>query len=171
MKMELSIELLLDTRNDVIFKGTEEGHAQMAWNFMSWWLSADAQAGFANAIQSTYGSTFLWNTANLEAFKTLAIPEDIKTVILEQLQHLHNVPQIPATYIVERGISNIWNQAIFDNESVRALITDGKVEMDKEIKRKMEEFGFLSSDNIITEKYYVFSVEDIKEMQKKGGSN
>ena len=154
-----------DTRNGVIFKGTEEGHAQMAWNFMSWWLSADAQAGFANAIQSTYGSTFLWNTANLEAFKTLAIPEDIKTVILEQLEHLHNVPQIPATYIVERGISNIWNQAIFDNASVRALITDGKVEMDKEIERKMEEFGFLSSS---VNKYSVFSVEEIKALQEEG---
>lgn len=154
-----------DTRNGVIFKKTKEGHAQMAWNFMSWWLSAEAQAGFANAIQSTYGSTFLWNTANLEAFKTLAMPEEIKTVVLEQLQHLHNVPQIPATYIVERGISNIWNKAIFDNASVRALITDGKVEMDKEIKRKMEEFGFV---NAAVNKYDVFTVEEIKALQAEG---
>lgn len=154
-----------DTRNGVIFKKTKEGHAQMAWNFMSWWLSAEAQAGFANAIQSTYGSTFLWNTANLEAFKTLAMPEEIKTVILAQLEHLHNVPQIPATYIVERGISNIWNKAIFDNASVRALITDGKVEMDKEIKRKMEEFGFV---NAAVNKYDVFTVEEIKALQAEG---
>ena len=163
-----------DTRNGIIFKGTEEGHDVMAWEFLSWWLGADAQTGFANTIQSTYGSTFLWNTANLKAFDTLAIPENIRAVILDQLEYLHNVPQIPATYIVERGISNIWNSAVFDNESVRALITDGKVEMDKEITRKMQEFGFLDDQKNIAAPYDIFTVEEIKALQelgRQGGSN
>ena len=163
-----------DTRNGIIFKGTEEGHDEMAWEFLSWWLGADAQTGFANTIQSTYGSTFLWNTANLKAFDTLAIPENIRDVIIDQLEYLHNVPQIPATYIVERGISNIWNSAVFDNESVRALITDGKVEMDKEITRKMQEFGFLDDQKNVATPYDIFTIEEIKALQelgRQGGSN
>ena len=137
-----------------------------AWDFIKWWLSADVQASFANDIQSTYGETFLWNTANLKAFRQLAIDKDHIEVILEQLEHLYNVPYTPATYIIERGLSDAWNAAVFDQVPVRAAISDAVIEINKEIKRKMIEFNYMDSNGIVVKIYYVPSVEDIKEWMR-----
>lgn len=156
-----------DTRNAIIFKKTK--NKDKAWKFIKWWSQADIQSGYANIIQSTYGSTFLWNTANLEAFQTLAIGDDIKAVALVQLkEHLRNINQIPATYMVERGLSTVWNNAVFENKPLRALISDASIEIDKEIARKMQEFGFMDSDGNMIQKYQIFSLEDIRKMQEEG---
>lgn len=164
-------DVCADVRTCVIFKGT--GNEDRAWDFLSWWLSEETQVNYANQIQTTYGSTFLWNTANMKAFKTLAIEQNvIDTVVLAQNNYLHNVSPIPATYIVERSLSNIWNSAVFEYESVRALVTDKTIEMNKEITRKYQEFGYVDSDgNPSTNKQYrVLSVEEIKAIQNKGGN-
>ena len=118
-------------------------------------------------IQATYGATFLWNTANLKAMDTLAMDREVIAVAKEQLGHLRNVDQIPATYIVERGLSNVWNQAVFDYKPLRALISDAVLEIDKEITRKMEEFGYVKN-GVVVKEYKYYTVEDIIAMQKAG---
>ena len=149
-------------REIVMFNKSKKTEA--TWEFIKWWLSSDIQSRFASAIQQTYGPTFLWNTANIEAFKTLSLPQKHKEVILEQWEHLIQIPQIPATYIIERGISDVWNKAVFDQKPVRASISDMMIEMNNEIKRKMIEFGYLDKDGnkIPGVEYYVPSLEDIK---------
>ena len=154
-----------DTKNGIIFKGSDMKYA--AWKFLSWWSQAEVQAGFANMIQSTYGATFLWNTANLKAMDTLAMDPEVIAIAKEQLTHLRNVDQIPATYIVERGLSNVWNQAVFDYKPLRALVSDSVLEIDKEISRKMEEFGFMR-DGVVVNKYNYYTKEDIIRMQEAG---
>ena len=151
------------SREVVMFNKSDKQEA--TWEFIKWWLSADIQSRFANQIQQTYGPTFLWNTANLEAFETLALPKQHKELIIKTLKEdLIQVPQIPATYIVERGISDVWNKAVFDQKPVSASISDMMIEMNKEIKRKMIEFGYLDAngDKIPGVHYYVPTVEDIK---------
>lgn len=134
-----------------------------AWDFIKWWLSSSVQASFANTIQATYGETYLWNTSNLEAFKALAIPEKDKQVILEQWEYIHQVPQTPATYMVERGISNAWNACVFNQVSVRAAVTDYTLEINREIKRKMIEFGYLDSNGNVIKDYYIPTISDIEK--------
>ena len=134
-----------------------------AWDFIKWWLSSDVQASFANTIQATYGETYLWNTANLEAFKSLAIPDSDKEIILKQWEYIHQVPQTPATYMVERGISNAWNSCVFNQVSVRAAVTDYSLEINREIKRKMAEFGYLDSNGYVIKEYYIPTIDDIKK--------
>ena len=158
-----------DTRNCIIFNNSK--HQEEAWKFLEWWTSTEIQTNFANTIQATYGSTFLWNTANLEAFKSIAISTEIKNTILEQLSYTRNVEQNPASYIIERGISNIWNSAVFNGESVRALITDTTIEMDKEITRKMKEFGYLDDNGSVVKPYQALSIEWLKEKQEEGRMN
>lgn len=152
-------------RGVIIF---EKGNKQQeAWDFIKWWLSSDTQSSFANDIEASYGQTFLWNTANLEAFKTLSISKKHIDVILEQWEQLYQVPQIPATYIVERGISNAWNSAVFDQVSIRAAITDQSIEINKEIRRKMVEFKYLRSDGTIIKEYYIPSLEEIEKWMRR----
>ena len=150
-----------DAKGCVIFNKSKK--QQEAWDFISWWLSSDIQASFANAIEATYGPTFLWNTANIEAFKQLDIDENHINVILEQWSWSYNIPQTPATYIIERGISNVWNTAVFDQAPIRAAISDAVFEINREIKRKMQEFGYIDSKGVVLVEYYVPTREETFE--------
>ena len=155
-----------DNKTIVIFEKSKK--KAEAWSFLKWWLSTDTQSKFASAIQSTYGELFLWNTANLEAFKDLALPKDDIEVILNQLEYLYNVPQTPATYMVERGISNAWNACVFNTVSVRAAVTDYSLEINREITRKMIEFKYLDKNGNKIKDYHVPSIDEIKSWQQQG---
>lgn len=146
-----------DAKGVVIFEKSE--NQQEAWDFIKWWLSSDIQARFANDIEATYGPTFLWNTANVNAFARLPIDDHHKEVILEQWTHTRNIAQTPATYIIERCISNVWNAAVFEQAPIRAQISDAVLEINKEMKRKMTEFGYYDTGVV----YYVPTVEEIKK--------
>ena len=137
-----------------------------AWDFIKWWMSTETQSKFAADLQATYGPTYLWNSSNMEAFASLAINENDKQIILEQLKYLYQIPQIPATYMVERGISNIWNSCVFNQENLRAAITNYSIEINREIKRKMVEFKYLDNDGKILKPYAVPTIEKIKEWQE-----
>ena len=103
------------------------------------------------------------NTANIEAFKQLDIDENHINVILEQWSWSYNIPQTPATYIIERGISNVWNTAVFDQAPIRAAISDAVFEINREIKRKMQEFGYIDSKGVVLVEYYVPTREETFE--------
>lgn len=153
-----------DGKTIVIFEKSKK--KDQAWDFISWWMSTETQIKFATDLQATYGSTYLWNSSNLEAFKMLAIDEKDKAVILNQLEYLYQIPQTPATYMVERGISNVWNTCVFDQENLRAAITNYSIEINREIKRKMIEFKYLDNDGNILKPYMVPSIDDIKKWQE-----
>ena len=156
----------IDRTNCVTVKGVcifekSEKHKE-AWEFIKWWLSEETQTRFGNGIVATYGETFMWNTANVEAFKSLPIKKEHINTIIKSWEDLYNIPQTPATYIVERGISDAWNAAVFDGVSVRAAISDAVIDINKEIDRKMSEFGFVDSKGAILEVYFVPTTEEIK---------
>lgn len=154
-----------DNKCCVIFEKSNK--KEEAWNFIKWWLSDDIQIKFASDIQATYGSTFLWNTANINAFKTLAIPEEDKQIIIKQLESLYNIPQTPATYMYERGISNAWNACVFNNTSVRAAVTDYALEIKREATRKMKEFKYLDENGNVLKQYKLPSLEEVKKWQEE----
>ena len=157
----------IDRTNCVTVKGVcifekSEKH-QEAWKFIKWWLSTETQTRFSNGIVGTYGETFMWNTANVEAFKTLPIKKQHIETIIASWEDLYNIPQTPATYIVERGISDAWNAAVFDGVSVRAAISDAVIDINKEIDRKMSEFGFVDNKGNLIERYFVPTPEEIRK--------
>ena len=154
-----------DSKTIIIFEKSKK--QQEAWDFIAWWMSTDTQSRFAADLQATYGATYLWNSANLNAFKTLAIDEDDKELILKQLEYLYQIPQTPATYMVERGISNIWNSCVFDQENLRAAITNYSLEINREIKRKMREFKYIDESGNVIKEYYVPTIEDIRKWMEK----
>jgi ABC-type glycerol-3-phosphate transport system substrate-binding protein len=70
----------------VVFKDSDK--QQQAWEFIKWWTSAEIQAEFGNLIETIYGPTYRWNSANLEAFGQLPWPEEDLKVIQEQWKWL-----------------------------------------------------------------------------------
>ena len=114
-----------------------------AWKFMKWWASADTQLKYSSKMINTYGRRYLWNTANNVAFEKLSWDEQDKEVILEQWSWLREVAKIPGSYIIEREISNIWNSVVFNDENLRSTVSDSIIKQNKEIGRKMQEFGYM----------------------------
>ncbi|MDX9691159.1 MAG: extracellular solute-binding protein [Acholeplasmataceae bacterium] len=116
-----------------------------AWQFLSWWMSTDTQIYFSETLINTLGTRYIWNTANLEAFESLRLDESHKEVILEQWTHLKEVQKIPGSYIIEREISNTWNSVVYNDANLRSTVSDAMIKINKEIERKMREFGYLDS--------------------------
>lgn len=112
------------------------------WRFLKWWMSADVQTDYANRMQTIYGDSYMWNTANLRAFEQLPWPEEDKKVILAQAEWVREASRVPGAYMIEREISNVWNKVVFDGTNPRTAIDDAVIRTNREIARKMEEFGY-----------------------------
>lgn len=136
-----------------------------AWEFMKWWLSADTQVDFATNLQTLYGPEYMWHTANLEAFAELPWPEEHKEVVLEQWEHLQEVPKIPGSYMVEREISNAWTGAVFYDSNIRGSVDYSVIIANREIMRKMEEFGYVENGQTV-QPYRVPQLETVEEWMR-----
>ena len=90
------------------------------------------------------------------------LKEEHKQVILSQWQHLKEVPKIPGSYLVEREISNTWNKVVFNDANLRSTISDALIKMNKEIKRKMKEFDYLTDQEEVIRPFSIPSVEIVK---------
>jgi len=131
-----------------------------SWKFLEWWMSTDVQSQFAMRLQTTYGFEYLWNTANLEAFAELPLPQEHIEVILGQWEYALEASRIPGAYMVEREISNAWNKIVFDDENPRIAMDQAAKIANREILYKMEEFGYVV-DGVVVKDYRVPTIYNI----------
>ena len=120
-----------------------------AFKFMEWWSRAETQTTYANNLILIHGPTFMWSSANREAFANLPIPPHHTEVILSQWEFLHDVPLTPAAYIIEREVSNTWNRVVFDGDNVRVATDRAVNTINREMRRRMEEFGYIYRGEIV----------------------
>lgn len=133
-----------------------------AWTFLSWWMSTEIQSIFAQRLQTTYGTAYLWNTANLDAFAELPLPTAHKQVILAQWEYAMEASRIPGAYMVEREISNAWNTIVFDDANPRVTLDEAVKTANREILYKMEEFDYVVN-GVIQKPYNVPTIYNIHE--------
>ncbi|MBK8137230.1 MAG: extracellular solute-binding protein [Chloroflexi bacterium] len=136
-------------QTSIIFSNTDK--APQAWQFLKWWLSTPTQSDFQEQLVLNYGREYLWFSANLDAFSRLDIPEEHKSMILQQWQWLQEPVRLPGSYMQERELSNIWNRIVFDGVNPRVAIDRSVVIINREINRKMEEFGYLDEGRRVRE--------------------
>jgi ABC-type glycerol-3-phosphate transport system substrate-binding protein len=144
----------------IMFANTDK--PDESWEFMKWWMSTQTQVDFAEQLILNYGYEYLWNSANLEAFGYLPMPEEHKQVILEQWQWLQEPVKLPGSYMQEREISNAWNRIVFDGVNPRVAIDNAVILINREITRKMEEFGYLEN-GIKVKEFKIPSLETVEE--------
>ena len=147
----------------VIFKSDADREAK-AWEFIKWWSSTEVQAEFGQTMQIIYGDEYMWMTANVEAFAQLPIDQDDKEVILEFAKNVVDVARVPGTYMLEREISNAFNSIVVDGEDERERIDQAVKTIDREIIRKLEEFGFIDSEGNMIEPYEIPTIESVKKI-------
>ena len=64
---------------------------------MKWWSSSEVQAKFGQTLQITYGSEYMWTTANMDAFMQLPWDSGDKQIIAEQMSQVVDVARVPGT--------------------------------------------------------------------------
>ncbi len=127
-------------QSSMILSNTEQ--PDKSWEFLSWWMSTTIQTEFAHRLQTAFGTEFLWNTANLEAFRDIPLPPHHIDVILEQWEFALEASRVPGAYMVEREISNAWNKIVFDDVNPRIALDEAVRVSNREIIYRMEEFGY-----------------------------
>lgn len=120
-----------------------------AWEFLKWLVSADTQARYGNDLESFNGITFRWNTANIEAFTKLPWPKEDMKVILEQWKWYKEMHNPPGAYFVPRELNNAWTRTVVSGMNYRESLEEAIVNIDREMTRKEQEFGFVAPDGTI----------------------
>jgi len=138
---------------NIIFDDSK--NKQEAWDFLTWWSEKETQIIYSENLLTTYGSAFLWNTANLDAFLEMSWDRNHQQVIFEQWNYTNDPAKAPGSYMVERELSNIWNKVVFDGITLRTAVEDGAVIANREIQRKMIEFGYLSQQGTLIRPYFI----------------
>lgn len=137
-----------------------------AWQFVQWFLDTPTQVDFAYRLQTSYGTEFLWNTANLEAFRQIPLPPEHVDVILEQWDFAIEASRIPGYYMVERELSNTWNRIVFNDANPRITLDNAVRIANREIIYRMEEFGYVEQGRVIRP-YNVPTIRNIHEWLKE----
>ena len=134
-----------------------------AWEFMKWWTRHDTQANYAQTLRATYGKAFLWLSSNLDALSDAPIERADKDAILDMSQWLRDVPRSPGQYLLERSISDIWLAMIDNGVSAQVAADEKVVAVNREIRKKLQEFGFIDESGAQLMPYVVRDVDWIAE--------
>ena len=149
----------------IMFAKTDK--PEESWEFMKWWMSTETQIDFQQQLILNFGVEYLWSSANLEAFQYLPIPDEHREVILEQWQWLQEPVKLPGSYMQERELSNAWNKIVFDGVNPRVAIDSSVIIINREITRKMEEFGYLE-DGVKVKEFKIPTIETVERWMADG---
>lgn len=122
-----------------------------SWTFLKWWSSAEVQSEFGSLLQSTYGSEYIWPTANTEAFASLPLKSEHKQVIMEQMEWMTEAPWVLGTYMLERELSNAFISVTVDGVDARRAMDTAVKRINRETYRKLEEFGYYKDGVMLRE--------------------
>lgn len=145
--------------------------AAESWEFFKWWMSTEVQTTYAYALQSTYGPEYVWLSGNIAAVGQSPIEEQDKAVILDQIEWLVDVPRTPGQYMLERGLSDIWNKAVFDGTPTGVAIDQQVILINRENRRKMMEFGFIDQLGNVAKPYIIRDPAWIKAQMERVSEN
>lgn len=156
-----------DATSAMIFSNTRM--PDEAYAFLRWWLSSGTQLRYATDLQMKYGSDYIWNTANHAAFAGMSYPQTHKQIILAQWAWQKETLRHPASYILEREVSNAWIGIVTEGDAFQARMDEATLNSNREIKRKLTEFGYFDENGNKLRDYNVHLIDELVARQKGGG--
>lgn len=144
----------------MMFANTDK--PQQGWAFLKWWMATETQVAFQQELIMNFGLEYLWNSANLEAFRFTPISAAHRDVILQQWQWLQEPIKLPGSYMQERELSNVWNRIVFQGANPRVAIDNAVTVINREIVRKMTEFGYIRNGERVRT-MTIPTIETVKE--------
>ncbi len=137
------------------------------WELLKWWTSTDVQSQFANRVIMSYGNMYIWNSANLEAFDlSMSFSQEHKDIIIEQWEYLQEISRVPGWYMLERELSNLWNDVVLNGINVRVAIEEAADTVNKELKRKLTEFGYMDG-SVMVNPYTLTTMEYVEILKNQ----
>ena len=112
-----------------------------SWEFMKWWVSAEAQVRFGREIESILGSSARYATANRDALSQLAWSADQLKVLQEQMASTVGFREIAGGYSTTRHITNAIRRVIIAKEDTRETLMTYAKTINDEIRVKRREFN------------------------------
>ena len=138
------------------------------WQLIRWWNETQTQIEFMQKIKTGLGEKFLVMSANMDALEASVWDEDIKRQMLRQALW-SRIPAItPGSYIVERELSSIWNKIVIDLDNVSVAINASIPRITRELNRKFEEFGYVSTTSPDGREYLVAMESNISRWIERG---
>lgn len=123
----------------IIFKNTDNPEA--AWKFLAWWTGDSAQLRYATEMESVMGVSARQNPANLKAIKEMNWNKQELNSLMNQMNYVKELPEIPGGYIVTRNLANAFNDVVINGKNPRASLEKWTDKTSVEVKRKQKEFG------------------------------
>lgn len=148
-----------DATSSMIFSNSQKKDA--AYQFLKWWLSSETQLKYATELQMKYGSDYIWNTGNHVALAGMSYPLAHKKTILEQWSWQKEALRHPASYILEREVSNAWIAIVTEGEPFQARIDEASLVSNREILRKLTEFGYLDKAGNKIKDYNIHLIDEL----------
>jgi len=71
--------------------------------------------------------------------------------------------------MVERELSNAWTRVVFQGQNVRTSVDDSVILINREIVRKLQEFGYLSGSQRL-KPYHVPTIEVVLDWGREDGN-
>ncbi|MCR5692129.1 MAG: extracellular solute-binding protein [Eubacterium sp.] len=146
----------------VIFK-SEPAREKKAWEFIKWWSSVETQAEYGQTLQISYGDDYIWPTANMAALDQLPLDSKDKKVIEETAKNVVDVARVPGTYLLEREVSNAFNDVCVNGADIQTRIDTAVKNVNHEFDRKLEEFGYNDSDGNVIEEYKIPTIDSVRQ--------
>ena len=152
-------------KSSILFKSSQM--KQQGWDFIEWWNSTSTQTEYLQNIKMCLGEKYLVIPANVDALKNSNWDQEIKTQVALAAKWSRIPAVTPGSYIVEREFSNIWNSVVIDKVDVRIAKSKSVDVVNRELKRKFEEFGYIE-DGVIVKEYIVPNNSNIERWIKEG---
>ena len=106
----------------------------------------------------------MWPTANMEAFDLLPWDSSDKAIIEEWAKNVVDVARVPGTYLLEREMSNAFNDITVNGSNEQTRIDKAVKTINREIDRKLEEFGYIDSDGNQLEGYKIPTIGSVNKI-------
>ncbi len=138
---------------DIIMSATKQ--PDEAWEFLKWWTSAETQTLYGREMESLMGASARVATANKEALANLSWPMKDYKALVQQMEQVEGIPQVPGGYYTWRNVNNafydITTNTATNNTTPREALMDKIYYINAEISYKRAEFGLPVAEDMAEE--------------------
>ena len=125
----------------VIMSQTE--HPEESWEFLKWWTGAELQTQFGRELEALLGVEARWNSANIEAFSSIAWDREHLKIIMDAQAQAKELPIVLGGYFTGRHTNNAFNRVVVSATAItRDSLEQAVKDINKELKSKQEEYGY-----------------------------
>lgn len=131
-------------QGDVIMKQSDK--PKQSWEFLKWWSSSETQERFAKEVEALMGAEARWNTANKDAFLSLAWNDEDLATLEEMWKWSQETPTVLGSYMTTRHMTNAWTTVVISGGDVREALEQAVKDINREMRSKQEEYGVIADE-------------------------